>query len=88
MEDLPEWFVNLMLDIYNELNSGNNLDKFKNAGTATLVDTMEDNLHIKGYAIIDAKDTGNVIVIGKRTEIKDEEKTEFLKHIICLPKKE
>ncbi len=87
-QDLPEWFVNLLLDFHNELRENDNLEKFKRAGSATLVEAMDDNLHIKGYAILDVIDPDNFTIIGKRTEIKDEEYTEFLKHTACLPQKE
>lgn len=87
-EELPEWFVNIMLDFHNELKKGDNLEKFKKAGTATLVDKMDEELHIKGYAILDSQDPDNFMIIGKRTEIKDDEFTQFQKHTTCLPKPE
>jgi len=87
-EELPDWFVNIMLDFHNELKTGSNLEKFKEAGTATMVETMNEDLHIKGYAIIESQDPDNFTIIGKRTEVKEEETTQFLKYTVCLPKKE
>lgn len=47
-EDLPQWFMDLYLDFFHDLTD--NKDKFKNTGSAKIVD-HNDKETKKGYAI-------------------------------------